>query len=169
MRHHLHRFTARHEPVIPLASHLKSGAGAALGLALVGLLAHLTGWPLLIAPLGATVVLLFGHPASPLAQPANVFGGYLLATILAVGTAMAFPGLWWVASLTVGLALAGMLALRVTHPPAGAVPLVAMAAPQDCVILFPALLMASVSLVALAVALHRLPPQVSYPRPLPPG
>lgn len=168
MRRHFHLFTARHEPVMPLASHLKSGAGAGLGLAVVGALAHLTGWPLLLAPLGATVVLLFGHPASPLAQPANVFGGYLLATILAVAAAMAFPGVWWMAAATVGLALAGMLALRVTHPPAGAIPLVAMAAPQDSVVLFPTLLLASVSLVALAVALHRLPPQVSYPRPLPP-
>ena len=155
--------------MVPLASHLKSGAGAALGLALVGVLARLTGWPLLIAPLGATVVLLFGHPASPLAQPANVFGGYLLATILGVVAATAFPGLWGVAAVAVGLALAAMLALRITHPPAGAVPLVAMAGPEDSVILFPALLLASISLVALAVLLHRLPPQVSYPRPLPPG
>src|SRR5215217_3084479 len=142
MRHHLHLFTARHEPVAPLGSHLKSGAGAAMGLALVGLLAQATGWPLLLAPLGATVVLLFGQPVSPLAQPANVFGGYLLATILAVVAAMAFPGLWWVAAVTVGLALAGMLALRITHPPAGAIPLVAMATPRDSVILFPALLLA---------------------------
>jgi CBS-domain-containing membrane protein len=169
MRHHLHRFTARHEPAAPLASHLKSGAGAALGLGMVGLLAHLTAWPLLVAPLGATVVLIFGHPASPLSQPANVFGGYLLATILGVVAATAFPGVWGVAAVAVGLALAAMLALRITHPPAGAVPLVAMGGPADCVILFPALLLASISLVALAVALHRLPPQVAYPRLLPPA
>ena len=84
MRHHIRLFTARHEPEGHVLQHLKSGLGAGLGLALVGALASLTGWPLLIAPLGASVVLLFGQPGSPLAQPANVFGGYFLATLVAV-------------------------------------------------------------------------------------
>ena len=164
MRHHIRLFTARHEPEGHVLQHLKSGLGAACGLALVGGLATLTGWPMLIAPLGASVVLLFGHPQSPLAQPANVFGGYLLATILGVAAALTLPGAWWAAALAVGLAVALMLALRITHPPAGAVPLVAMAAPDRGLMLFPTLLLSAVVLVALAALLHRLPPRVSYPR-----
>lgn len=169
MRRHLLHLAARHEPEGPLLSHLKSGLGAALGLALVGGLAALTGWPMLIAPLGASVVLLFGQPSSPLAQPANVFGGYFLATVLAVGVAVVAPGLWWAAALAVGLAVAAMLALRITHPPAGAVPLVAMTAPEDAAMLFPTLLLSAVALVGLALLLHRLPPRVAYPRGLPQG
>lgn len=49
---------------------------------------------MLIAPLGASVALLFGQATSPLAQPANVFGGYFLATVLAVEVAVWVPGLW---------------------------------------------------------------------------
>lgn len=167
MRRHIHHFTIRHEPAGPLGSHLKSGAGAMLGIGAVGGLSVATELPLLVAPLGATVVLLFGQPASPLAQPINIFGGYLLATILGVAAAMAFPGLWWVAAIAVGAAIAGMLALRITHPPAGAVPLVALASPVQSASLFLTILIACVSLVGLALVHHRLPPRVHYPRPPP--
>ena len=169
MRHHIRNFTARHEPTGRFASHLKSGAGAMLGLGAVGGLSAATDLPMLIAPLGATVVLLFGQPASPLAQPINIFGGYLLATVLGVAAALMFPGLWWVAALAVGISIAGMLMLRVTHPPAGAVPLVALASPVQSLSLFLTILVACVSLMALALLHHRLPPRVQYPRPLPQG
>lgn len=167
MRHHIRNFTARHEPGGQFLSHVKSGTGAMLGIGAVGGLSAITDLPLLIAPLGATVVLLFGQPASPLAQPINIFGGYLLATALGVAAALAFPGLWWVAALAVGISIAGMLMLRITHPPAGAVPLVALAAPVHSLSLFPTILIACVSLMGLALLHHRLPPRVQYPRPLP--
>jgi len=43
-----------------------------------------------------------------------------------------------------------------------------MAAPEGGATLFPALLAASIALVALAVPCHRLPPRLTYPRPQPP-
>jgi CBS-domain-containing membrane protein len=166
MRRHILTFTARHEPAGQFAAHLKSGLGAVAGIGAVGGLASLTELPLLIAPLGATAVLLFGQPASPLAQPINIFGGYLLATVIAVTAALAFPGLWLAAAIAVGLAIAVMLALRVTHPPAGAVPLVALAAPTQSASLFVTILVACVSLVGLALVHHRIPPRAQYPRPI---
>lgn len=150
-----------------MSSHLKSGVGAILGVGAVGGLATLTELPLLIAPLGATAVLLFGQPSSPLAQPANIFGGYLLATIFGVAAALALPAAWWVAALMVGVVIAAMSALRLTHPPAGAIPLVALAAPLQSVSLFLTVLLGCLSLVSLALVHHRLPPRISYPRPLP--
>lgn len=164
MRHHIRTFTARHEPQGAAATHIKAGLGAMIGIFVVGVLAAVTQLHLLIAPLGASAVLLFGQPASPLAQPVNVFGGYLVATIVAVAAAIAFPGLWWVAAIGVGAAIALMAVLRVTHPPAGAVPLVALAAPAESAMLFPAILLASVSLVGLALVHHRLPPRLQYPK-----
>ena len=137
-----------------------------VGIGAVGGLASLTELPLLIAPLGATVVLLFGQPASPLAQPINIFGGYLLATIIGVGSVLVFPGVWWVAAVAVGLVIALMLMLRVTHPPAGAVPLVALATPVQSATLFMTILIACISLVGLALVHHRIPPRTQYPRVL---
>lgn len=145
---------------------MKSGLGAIAGIGAVGGLSTLTELPLLIAPLGATAVLLFGQPTSPLAQPINIFGGYLLATIVAVAAVLAFPGVWLAGAVAVGLAIALMLALRVTHPPAGAVPLVALAAPSHSISLFVTILLACISLVSLALVHHRIPPRVQYPRAL---
>lgn len=167
MRRHIKTFTARHEPHGRLSVHLKSGMGAMLGLGAVGALAGATGMPLLIAPLGATVVLLFGQPASSLAQPVNIFVGYLIATILAVASMAIFPGIWTATAGAVGLAIALMSALRVTHPPAGAIPLVALGAPAEAYTLFATVLMACLSLLLLALVYHRLPPRISYPKPLP--
>lgn len=169
MRHHVRRLAARHEPPGQAVLHLKSGAGATLGLAAVAGLAGATGLPLLLAPLGATVVLLFGQPASPLAQPANVFGGYALGALIGMGAALAWPGHAGGAAGAVGLAIALMLTLRVTHPPAGAVPLVALGSPDGAAMLLPDLLLAAALLVALAAVVHRLPPRTAYPRPLPDG
>lgn len=168
MRRHVRPFLHRHEPAEPAWGVAKRGAGAALGLAIVALLARWTGWPLLLAPLGASVVLLFGQPASPLAQPMNLFGGYLVGALLGAGAALALPGDPVAAAGAVGAAVALMGALRVTHPPAGAVPLVALGDPGGAAGLLPALLGASLALVALAVLCHRLPPRTAYPRQ-PPG
>ncbi len=148
-----------------MISHVKSGSGAILGMSLVGGLSSLTGLPLLIAPLGATAVLLFGQPGSPLAQPMNIFGGYLISAIVGVGAVAAFPGMWWAAAVAVGVAIALMLILRVTHPPAGTLPLVATASPFHGPPLFIVVLIGSISLVSLAVLHHRIPPRTQYPLP----
>ncbi|KQU65804.1 hypothetical protein ASC75_11405 [Aminobacter sp. DSM 101952] len=164
MRSHIRTLTARHEPKGQMISHVKSGSGAIVGLAAVGGLASVTGLPMLIAPLGATAVLLFGQPASPLAQPINIFAGYFIATMIGVAAAMAFPGMWEVSAVAVGVSIALMLMFRVTHPPAGAIPLVATATPFQGSTLFVVVLLSCISLLVLALVHHWIPPRVQYPR-----
>ena len=77
-----------------------------------------------MAPFGATCVLLFSVPNSPLSQPANVIGGHLVSTAIGLLLHAMLPVEWWSLGLAVGLAIAAMAVLRVTHPPAGADPLV---------------------------------------------
>lgn len=157
-------FIHRHEPEGETLAHIKSGTGALIGMTLVGALAALTGLPLLLAPFGATAVLLFGQPESPLAQPANVFGGYLLAALVSSLMLGLLTPTWWVATFAVGVVIALMLALRVTHPPAGAVPLVALSNGLHAEMLFAATLGGAGLLVLVAVVHHWLPPRRVYPR-----
>ncbi|MDE2405068.1 MAG: HPP family protein [Sphingomonadales bacterium] len=103
--------------------------GALIGIAVVGAASRAlmqaapalappgTAW--LIAPLGASAVILFLLPASPLAQPWPAFGSQLIAA--AVGLAMARSGCdpALAAGLAVGLTAALMLPTRTLHPPAG--------------------------------------------------
>jgi CBS domain-containing membrane protein len=70
--------------------------------------------------MGASAVLVFAVPASPLAQPWAVVGGNTLAALVGIGCAAWVPDPAVAAALAVGLAIAVMLALRCLHPPSGA-------------------------------------------------
>ncbi|QQR39324.1 HPP family protein [Devosia rhizoryzae] len=162
----VHRFIARHEPRHDWRVHAKSAAAATLSVSLIGGLGALTGIPLLLAPLGPTALLIFGQPNSAGAQPINIFAGYLISTLIAVAAMQVVPEPWWLAAMAVGVAMLAMLVLRVTHPPALAVPLLILTGPVDAGRLFGVLLVACLVLVALGMVLHRLPPKVRYPLPL---
>lgn len=111
---------------------------------------------MVMAHFGATCVLIFGLPASPLSQPANVVGGHLVSALAGMVVFTMFGGFWWYPALGVGLAITGMMALRVTHPPAGANPLVVFAIePGWWFLLFPAA-SGAVLLVLTGVLYHRL-------------
>ncbi len=157
-------FIHRHEPQGETLAHVKSGTGALVGMTLVGALAALTGLPLLLAPFGATAVLLFGQPDSALAQPANVFGGYLIAALVSALMLGLLMPTWWVATVAVGVVIGLMLALRVTHPPAGAVPLVAFSTSMNPEMLFCVTLGGVLCLVLVAIVHHWVPPRCVYPK-----
>ncbi|MEO6179128.1 MAG: HPP family protein [Devosia sp.] len=162
--HRLLAFIHRHEPHGPALGHMKSAIGAIIAMTLVGGIAAWTGLPMLLAPFGATAVLLFGQPDSPLSQPANLFGGYLTAAIVSVAVLSVLPPVWWAATIAVGLVIGAMLLLRVTHPPAGAVPLVAFSTHMPPEILFFVVIGGALCLVGVAVIHHWIPPRVVYPR-----
>lgn len=161
------RFLHRHQPPQQRGAWFKAGLGGAVAIAGIGLLGEVTAMPLLLAPFGASCVLLFALPESPLSQPANVIGGHMLAALVSVALFALLPQAWWATGLAVGVVIAANAAIRLTHPPAGADPLVVfLAAPAPDVFLA-SVLIGSIFLVATAVAMHRLPPR-SAPYPLPP-
>ncbi|WP_291728598.1 HPP family protein [Leisingera sp. F5] len=150
------KYFKRALPYPSLRSVITAGLGAFLAIAALSLLTAHANLLLLIAPFGASCVLLFSVPQSPLSQPANVVGGHLLATAISLGLNTVLPETWWALALAVGLAIAVMAALRLTHPPAGADPLVVFAAdPGLSFLLFP-VLAGAVALVAIAALFHRL-------------
>lgn len=163
MRHNLSLFLSRHEPVRGFAEHFKSALGATIAMLMIGALAQATDLPLLVAPLGATAVLLFGYPGAALAQPLNVFGAYLVATIVGVTAVVLFPSGWTTIAIAVGVTLFLIQTLRITHPPAGAVPMLAAATPGNSSLLFITLLVSSIGMVAFALVWHCLPPRRRYP------
>jgi len=103
--------------------------GAGLGLVATEWLSlHLLGSanPWFIAPMGASALLLFAVPASPLAQPWSIFGGNLVAALVGVGCVQWLGPSDLTAGLACALAIAAMFALRCLHPPGGAVALTAV-------------------------------------------
>ena len=80
-----------------------------------------TNMPLLIAPMGASAVLLFAVPASPLAQPWSAVGGNTIGAILGVLSARFIPDPMVAAGVAVSLTIGATALCRCLHPPAGAV------------------------------------------------
>ncbi len=116
-------------PIRP-ADIARSSLGALIGIPLTGWAAHLfvTGQPtldpLLIAPIGASAVLAFAVPASPLAQPRSIIGGNLVSALIGVSCALLLhPWPLLAAACAVALAIAVMALLGCLHPPGGAVAL----------------------------------------------
>ena len=114
-----------------LAERLRAGGGALCGLAFTAALSVLAymqlGVPmLLIAPLGASAVLVFCLPASPLAQPWSVVGGNMVSALAGVTCAKLVGNPLVAAPLAGALAIGMMFALRCLHPPGGAVALTAV-------------------------------------------
>jgi CBS domain-containing membrane protein len=105
---------------------LRGSLGAAIAIALAGLTTAMLlkdqapNFPWLIAPLGASAVLVFAVPASPLAQPWPVIGGNLISAVIGLGLGMWIREPIMAASLAVGLAIAAMSFARCLHPPGGA-------------------------------------------------
>jgi len=81
---------------------------------------------LIVASMGASAVLLFAVPHSPLGQPWNVFGGHIISATIGVTCAQWIPDLWVAGSLAVGGAILVMHYLDCLHPPGGASALVAV-------------------------------------------
>lgn len=145
---------------------IRSCIGAGLGLALAGMLVGMVDHFLphalfLFAPLGATAVLVFAVPSSPLAQPWNCVVGNTVPALYSLLLLWAFPTLSQtsMAALAVGGAIAIMLALRALHPPGGAVALLTVLSaeqllPMGWYLLVPMAALSAV-LVAVGVLYHR--------------
>jgi CBS-domain-containing membrane protein len=148
-------FFLRHQPSPSFRHIVLAGLGGLITIAIVGALSSYAGTPLLMAPFGASCVLLYSVHASPLSQPLNVVAGHFVSTAIGLALRQVLPNEWWAVALAVGLAIAMMSALRITHPPAGADPLVVFAADPGWHYLFFPVLSGAVALVLIASLYHR--------------
>ncbi|WP_341863888.1 HPP family protein [Gymnodinialimonas sp. 57CJ19] len=120
---------------VPSVEAARAGLGAFIGLAIAGLFVLSPSVDLelglyLVAPFGASSVLLFAVPNSPLAQPWSAIVGNTVAASIAVAVGMVISDPVLGIALSVGLAIAAMILCRALHPPAGAVAMTAAMSPD---------------------------------------
>ncbi|HGH6026430.1 TPA: HPP family protein [Vibrio mimicus] len=134
-----------------------AGVGAFLAIGLLTFLdSTLTNVALLMAPFGATAVLVFGVPDSPLAQPKNVIFGHLITAFVGIFFTQ-FIGVSPVSlALATGIAVSAMLLTKTTHPPAGANPLLIMLAGQSWTFLVTPVLLGAVLIVLVGKSMQVL-------------
>jgi CBS domain-containing membrane protein len=143
-------------------------AAASLWIAGIGTHAAL----LLVAPIGASAVLVFAVPSSPLGQPWSVIGGTIVSTACSVLVAQILGHGALAAGAAVGLSIVAMSLTRCLHPAGGGCALLAVLGGPEIVAhgyafaLVPAGLNAAL-LVAAGMLFHRFTGH-SYPhRPQP--
>ena len=149
---------------------LRVALGVALGVLLAALLARwwihaAPGAHWMVASLGASAVLVFAMPSSPLAQPWPVLGGNTLSVLVGVGCAALVPEPAVAAALAVSAAVLVMVPLRCLHPPGAAMALFVVLNPgEDAHLLaFPVLLNVLV-LLLVGIAYNNATGR-SYPHP----
>ena len=108
-----------------------SWLGSFCGIAAIALLHYQilesVGLLMLIGSFGASAVLVFGAPQSPLAQPRNLLGGHLLSAAVGVCCFQLFGHhQWFAAAMAVSTAIALMHLSGTMHPPGGATALIAV-------------------------------------------
>ncbi|QEO17045.1 HPP family protein [Acetobacter vaccinii] len=147
---------------------LGGGVGVGLTFAL-GKLFVPASLPAIVAPIGASAVLVFAVPASPLATPRAVVLGNTLSAAVGVGVGLLAGAGPLAATLALFLALAVMAATRCLHPPGGAAALTGvlvspMLPALPMALAFPLLPVAlnSIMLVLCGIGFHRLTGH-SYP------
>lgn len=160
-----------------LGERLLACLGAVAGIGATALLTSLLlgdAWdlPLIVAPMGATAVLLFAVPASPLAQPWPIVFGNTLSALVGVAAAHIIQPPLLAVSVAVGLAILLMSLTRSLHPPGGAVALLAALGGPSVIAygwLFPLLPVALNCLVLLlcGLAFHRATGRAYPHRPVP--
>ena len=138
--------------------------GSFLAIAITAYLSARTNSPLLMAPFGATSVLIFGVPESPLAQPRNVIGGNIVAALVSLTILHLFGSSPWAMGMAVASAIAMMRFTRTVHPPSGAVALVVMMTNAHWQFLLTPTLEGSIILVLCAVVFNNLAEERTYPK-----
>ena len=150
--------------VLPFKDRVLCGLGALIGLAISSLiswyvLGGFNAW--YIAPMGASSVLLFAVPASPLAQPWNVVIGNIIAGVIGVSCALFIAEPTLAFSLAVALTIFLMMSTDSLHPPSGAVAITAVMGGESIhqlgyAFVFYPVLLNSILLLIVAIIYNRM-------------
>lgn len=173
--HKLFQYIAPETVPLSSAEKLRSAVAAFFAILLVGYVTSLyvsgLALPVLVASIGASSVLLFAIPHSPLSQPWPMIAGNILPALIAVTCGKLVPDLILAAALSVSISLFVMHIFRCLHPPGGALallPLLGGASVHDFgyrFVLEPVGLNV-VILLALGFVINNLLPGRRYPLPV---
>ena len=119
----------------------------------------------LIASFGSSMVLLYGYPESPFAQPKNVFFGHLLTAVVGMIFLYLVPlPLYLILPLAVGFGVGLMIFLNVTHPPAGGNPIIVIMGSVSLDYLLSPIISGSIIILVFAIIINKFILKKNYPK-----
>ena len=148
-----------------LKQSILAGSFSIITIGVLTLLTYKTDFGIfLLASFGSSMVLLFGYPESPFAQPKNVFFGHLLTAIVGIFFLHITPlPLFITIPLAVGFGVGFMILFNVTHPPAGGNPIIVIIGGVSVEYLLSPVISGSIIIIIFAIILNRLILKKKYP------
>ena len=118
----------------------------------------------LLASFGSSMVLLYGYPESPFAQPKNVFFGHFVTAVTGLIFLNFVPlPIYLTIPLAVGFGVGLMILFNVTHPPAGGNPIIVIIGSVSFDYLFSPVITGSIIIIVFAIIINRFILKKSYP------
>ena len=119
----------------------------------------------LIASFGSTMVLLYGYPESPFAQPKNIILGHFLTAFIGIIFLNFVPlPIFIIIPLAVGFGVMFMILFKVTHPPAGGNPIIVIIGSVSFDYLLTPVLIGSIIVVLFGVIINKFLFKKEYPK-----
>ena len=119
----------------------------------------------LIASFGSTMVILYGYPDSPFAQPKNIFFGHLLTALVGVIVVNFVPlPIFITIPLAVGIGIFLMILMGVTHPPAGGNPIIVIIGSASFSYIINPIIIGTIIVLVFGIILNRLILKKEYPK-----
>ena len=150
---------------INLVKSFNAALFSAITIAILTYLTYKTQYGVfLIASFGSSMVLLFGYPESPFAQPKNIFFGHLLTSIVGVLFVNFIPlPIYITIPLAVGIGVGLMILFNVTHPPAGGNPIIIIMGGVSFNYLLSPIISGSIIVLIFGIILNRFIAKKKYP------
>ena len=118
----------------------------------------------LAASFGSSMVLLFGFPESPFAQPKNVFFGHLITALVGVIFVHFIPlPIYINIAAAVGIGVFLMILLNVVHPPAGGNPIMVIIGSASYDYLINPIIFGCIIILLLAIIVNKYLLKKNYP------
>ena len=119
----------------------------------------------LLASFGSSMVLLYGYPESPFAQPKNIFFGHLLTSLVGMICLYTLPlPSFILIPLAVGLGVGFMILFNVTHPPAGGNPVIIILGSVSYDYLFSPIITGTIIILLFGVIINKYILKKNYPK-----
>ena len=142
-----------------------AGFFSAITIGVLTVLTYKTALGLFIAAsFGSSMVLLFGFPESPFAQPKNVFFGHLVTALVGV-IFVNFISLPIYISIAgaVGMGIFLMIILDVVHPPAGGNPIMVIIGSASFEYLINPIIFGCILIILIAILVNKFLLKKNYP------
>ena len=148
---------------------IKSTLAALFSAITIGALTYLTYKTtfglFLIASFGSSMVLLYGYPESPFAQPKNIFFGHLLTSLVGIMISNFVPlPIFITIPIAVGLGVGLMILFNVTHPPAGGNPIIVIIGSVSLDYLINPIITGSIIVLIFGIVINKFVLKKNYPK-----